>query len=253
MRDAAAAHRCRASFRSAGSMSNRPVSCCSPTTASSLPRLTHPRYHVPRTYRVKVSGAPDERALGRLRRGVQLADGPTGPVEVSVEERCRRRRGCGSRCTRAARIWSARLCEAIGHRAEKLQRVRHRTARAREAADRRFPRVWRRAEIHRAPSRRRPRSAPLRRRASSPPRTRRRRPRYGGVASRPHPLNVACRAPRYPGAAHVDEPRWRAEDGLSVRRVTLIGARRARSYLWETPCRTMARSWSVPGARVTVR
>jgi 23S rRNA pseudouridine2605 synthase len=85
--------------------------------------LTHPRYHVPRTYRVKVSGTPDERALARLRRGVRLNDGPSGPVEVTVEQR------------RPTKTWLViivhegrnhlirRLCEAVGHRVEKLQRV----------------------------------------------------------------------------------------------------------------------------------
>ncbi len=34
-------------------------------------RVTHPRHHVARTYRVKVRGRPDARALLRLRRGVR--------------------------------------------------------------------------------------------------------------------------------------------------------------------------------------
>ncbi|MGI4787888.1 MAG: pseudouridine synthase [Janthinobacterium lividum] len=44
-------------------------------------KLTHPRYHVPKTYRVAVSGVPDEDALGRLRRGIMLDDGMTRPAE----------------------------------------------------------------------------------------------------------------------------------------------------------------------------
>jgi 23S rRNA pseudouridine2605 synthase len=46
-------------------------------------RLTHPRYQVPKTYRVRVGGGPvGERALRALRSGVELGDGPTAPVEV---------------------------------------------------------------------------------------------------------------------------------------------------------------------------
>ena len=46
-------------------------------------RLTHPRYEVPRTYRVRVAGGPvGERALRALRAGVELDDGPTAPAEV---------------------------------------------------------------------------------------------------------------------------------------------------------------------------
>jgi 23S rRNA pseudouridine2605 synthase len=85
--------------------------------------LTHPRYHVPRTYRVKVSGTPDEKALGRLRRGIRLDDGPTGPVEVSVEQ-CRPTKTWLQITVHEGRNHLVRrLCEAIGHRAEKLQRI----------------------------------------------------------------------------------------------------------------------------------
>jgi 23S rRNA pseudouridine2605 synthase len=85
--------------------------------------LTHPRYHVPRTYRVKVSGAPDERALGRLRKGIKLSDGPTEPVEVDVEERRPTKTWLRVTVHEGRNHLVRRLCEAIGHRAEKLQRV----------------------------------------------------------------------------------------------------------------------------------
>ncbi len=85
--------------------------------------LTHPRYHVPRTYRVKVSGSPDERALGRLRRGIRLADGPTEPVEVTVEERRPTKTWLRMTVHEGRNHLVRRLCEAIGHRAEKLQRT----------------------------------------------------------------------------------------------------------------------------------
>ncbi len=47
-------------------------------------RLMHPRYEVPRTYRVRVSGSPSKRALQDLRRGVELDDGRTAPARVDV-------------------------------------------------------------------------------------------------------------------------------------------------------------------------
>ena len=37
-------------------------------------QMTHPRFHVPRTYAVRIGGAPDEKALERLRRGVRLTE-----------------------------------------------------------------------------------------------------------------------------------------------------------------------------------
>jgi len=47
-------------------------------------RLMHPRYEVPRTYRVRVAGSPSKRALQDLRRGVDLDDGRTAPARVDV-------------------------------------------------------------------------------------------------------------------------------------------------------------------------
>ncbi len=44
--------------------------------------LTHPRYGVPKTYRATLRGPISEREIERLREGVKLEDGPTGPAEV---------------------------------------------------------------------------------------------------------------------------------------------------------------------------
>jgi 23S rRNA pseudouridine2605 synthase len=52
--------------------------------------LTHPRYKVPRTYKVTVNGRITDQAMNRLRRGIRLGDGPAGPAKlrpVSLEER----------------------------------------------------------------------------------------------------------------------------------------------------------------------
>jgi 23S rRNA pseudouridine2605 synthase len=46
--------------------------------------LTHPRYHVPKTYEVKVKGRPEEASLDKLRRGIYLEDGATKPADVEV-------------------------------------------------------------------------------------------------------------------------------------------------------------------------
>ena len=44
--------------------------------------LTHPRYEVPKAYRVRLRRPPAERDLRRLASGVELDDGPTAPAEV---------------------------------------------------------------------------------------------------------------------------------------------------------------------------
>ena len=51
--------------------------------------LTHPRYHVPKTYDAKVKGIPSEEKLNKLRKGIYLEDGPTQPAHVEVIKRAK--------------------------------------------------------------------------------------------------------------------------------------------------------------------
>jgi 23S rRNA pseudouridine2605 synthase len=82
-------------------------------------RLTHPRYGVPRTYRSRVEGRPDEATLRRLREGVELEDGMTAPagvrrvspslLEITLREGRKRQ--------------VRRMCEAVGHPVKELERI----------------------------------------------------------------------------------------------------------------------------------
>lgn len=45
-------------------------------------RIAEPRHKMPKTYLVQVEGEVGEAALGALRRGVRLKDGPTLPAEA---------------------------------------------------------------------------------------------------------------------------------------------------------------------------
>lgn len=49
-------------------------------------RLSHPRFHHPRTYWVQVERCPDAPALNRLRRGVTIKTGRTRPAQVDLIE-----------------------------------------------------------------------------------------------------------------------------------------------------------------------
>ncbi|MDX2229844.1 MAG: pseudouridine synthase [Leptolyngbyaceae cyanobacterium bins.349] len=49
--------------------------------------LTHPRHHVPKTYRVWVEGYPSEAVLQQWRQGLLLDDRRTQPAEVTVLQR----------------------------------------------------------------------------------------------------------------------------------------------------------------------
>ena len=50
-------------------------------------RLTHPRFHVPKTYKVTVQGAISDEALKRLQKGITLNDGPAGRARTELINR----------------------------------------------------------------------------------------------------------------------------------------------------------------------
>jgi len=50
-------------------------------------RLTHPKYEVPRTYKVTAAGKITDTAIDLLRKGVQLEDGPSGGSRITLLSR----------------------------------------------------------------------------------------------------------------------------------------------------------------------
>ena len=87
-------------------------------------RILHPRAGIPRTYRAKVSGVPTENVLDRLRKGVRLDDGVTGPAEVSVERKLPNKAWLRIVLREGRRREIRRMCEAVGHPVDRLVRVR---------------------------------------------------------------------------------------------------------------------------------
>jgi 23S rRNA pseudouridine2605 synthase len=83
--------------------------------------LTHPRFEVPKSYRVRVAGgAVSEQALRALRGGVSLEDGPTAPARVRRLSRDLLEVTIREGRNRQVR----RMCEAVGHPVLGLERVR---------------------------------------------------------------------------------------------------------------------------------
>jgi len=90
-------------------------------------RLTKAGSHVPKTYRVKVSGKPEEKALARLRAGVTIAleDGrrvKTSPAKIRLVE------DGGNPWYEVVLIEGRnrqirRMFEEVGHHVEKIKRV----------------------------------------------------------------------------------------------------------------------------------
>jgi 23S rRNA pseudouridine2605 synthase len=83
-------------------------------------RLTHPRYGVPKTYRVRLARPPSDADLERLRGGVKLEDGPTAPAEV--ERLAEREIEVTIREGRKRQL--RRMAEAVGNEVEALRRIR---------------------------------------------------------------------------------------------------------------------------------
>jgi 23S rRNA pseudouridine2605 synthase len=83
-------------------------------------RLTHPRYGVPKTYRMRLARPPADRDLERLRQGVRLEDGMTAPAEV--ERRGERDLEVTIREGRKRQV--RRMAEAIDNEVEALTRIR---------------------------------------------------------------------------------------------------------------------------------
>jgi 23S rRNA pseudouridine2605 synthase len=116
-------------------------------------RLTHPRYEVPRTYRVRMRRRASERDLRRLRQGVELDDGPTAPARVrrlgprEIEVTIREGRNRQVR----------RMAEAVGNEVRSLTRVgfgplrlgRLREGAARKLGEAEVERLWKDAPMRR--------------------------------------------------------------------------------------------------------
>ena len=88
-------------------------------------KLTHPRHGVERTYEARVSGMPDDDAIGRLRTGIPLDGRRTLPADVSLLNKRRADRdGIVTITIREGRNRQVRrMLEAVGHPVRKLIRV----------------------------------------------------------------------------------------------------------------------------------
>jgi len=83
-------------------------------------RLTHPSFGVPKEYLVQVEGEPTAGEVSRLRRGIDLEDGPTAPARVAVVAPILLRIVIHEGRNRQVR----RMCEAVGHPVIRLVRTR---------------------------------------------------------------------------------------------------------------------------------
>jgi len=83
-------------------------------------RLTHPRYGVPKTYRVRLAKPISDRDIDRLRSGLRLEDGMTAPAEVEREGE----REIEITIREGRKRQVKRMAQAVGNEVERLTRVR---------------------------------------------------------------------------------------------------------------------------------
>jgi pseudouridine synthase len=88
-------------------------------------RLSHPRFSIPKTYLVKVSGVPEEKKLIRLRRGVMLEDGEARAVSCSLIREKEKNSWVRVVVTEGRNHLVKRMFSTIGHPVLKLKRIEY--------------------------------------------------------------------------------------------------------------------------------
>lgn len=87
-------------------------------------RLTHPRHGVEKEYLAEVDGAPTERHLAALRRGVDLDDGPAKPLAVRTVSRAGGRTAIRLVMGEGRKREVRRMLDAVGLPVRRLVRLR---------------------------------------------------------------------------------------------------------------------------------
>ncbi len=86
-------------------------------------KLSHPKFLVPRTYMVKVSGVPEEKELLRLKKGVMLEDGIAKAVSCKIIGFSDKNCWIKITVTEGRNRLIKRMFLAIGHPVLKLKRI----------------------------------------------------------------------------------------------------------------------------------
>ncbi len=87
-------------------------------------RLMHPRHGVEKEYLAEVNGTPSARRIVKLRRGVELSDGPARALEASVAWRTAGKAAVRVVMAEGRKRELRRMLSAIGHPVVRLVRVR---------------------------------------------------------------------------------------------------------------------------------
>ena len=86
--------------------------------------MLHPRYHVPKTYLIKVKGVLTDEDIRNLERGVKLDDGMTGPAQVKKVRKVEANSWLEITIREGRKHQVKRMLESVGHPVIKLLRIR---------------------------------------------------------------------------------------------------------------------------------
>jgi 23S rRNA pseudouridine2605 synthase len=86
--------------------------------------MLHPRYHVPKTYLIKVKGVLTDEDIRNLERGVKLDDGMTSPAQVKKVRKVEANSWLEITIREGRKHQVKRMLESVGHPVIKLLRIR---------------------------------------------------------------------------------------------------------------------------------
>lgn len=86
-------------------------------------QLSHPSFHVEKTYLARVHGLVDAAAIAKLSRGVQLDDGITAPARVKLVRTTRTNSWLELTIHEGRNRQVRRMCEALGYPVSRLKRI----------------------------------------------------------------------------------------------------------------------------------
>jgi 23S rRNA pseudouridine2605 synthase len=86
--------------------------------------LLHPRYHVPKTYLIKVKRVLTDDEIAQLQQGIQLEDGMTSPAVVKKVKKAEQNSWLEITIREGRKHQVKRMLEAVGHPVIKLMRIR---------------------------------------------------------------------------------------------------------------------------------
>ncbi len=84
----------------------------------------HPRYHVPKTYLVKVSGVCTDEEIRNLQDGILLADGVTAPAVIGKSGKAKANSWLEITIHEGRKHQIKRMLEALGRRVMRIRRIR---------------------------------------------------------------------------------------------------------------------------------